>query len=89
MDSNEPEWVEVYRVSSLAEAEVVQSLLQSAGVNSRLRYDATSRVILGPGSVNPWSMVRVCVRPDKRERALEIIEQALDVKGDEEGEQQE
>ncbi len=79
--------MEVHRVSTLAEAEVVQSLLESAGVDSRLRYDATSRVILGPGSVNPWSMVRVCVRREKRELAREIIEEALDAEEDEEGEQ--
>lgn len=90
MDSEESEWVEVHRVPSLAEAEVVQSLLQGAGVESRLRYDATSRVILGPGSVNPWSMVRVWVRPDERELALQIIEEALESEGEaEEGDEPE
>ncbi len=70
-------WVEVLEVSNLAEAEIVKALLESAGIDVRLKYDATSRVILGPGSVNPWSGAHVYVPKSDFETAQQLLDEAL------------
>jgi len=75
---DEEAWMEVHRVPSLSEAEIVKALLESAGIDVRLQYDATSRVILGPGSVNPWSKVTVRVRETEKETARQLLDEALD-----------
>jgi len=76
--NDEMKWVEVFQVASLSEGEIVKALLESAGVKTKLNYDATSGVILGPGSVNPWSKVSIYVKENDKEIAAELIEEAVD-----------
>ena len=68
------QWKELVEVNSLSEARILQALLESASIPARLQYDATSTVILGPGSVNLWSKVGVFVPEDLWERAGELLE---------------
>lgn len=83
---DEETWVEIHRVPSLSEGEIVKALLESAGIEVRLQYDATSRVIFGPGSVNPWSKVAVRVRKSERVTARQLLDEALLEDGDDDDE---
>ena len=83
---DEGNWVEVLEVSNLAEAEIVKALLESAEIDVRLKYDATSRVILGPGSVNPWSGASVYVLESDFKTAQQLLDEALEESSEEESE---
>ena len=83
--SDSIEWKELLEVNSLSEARIVQSLLESASIRARLEYDATSSVILGPGSVNLWSKVTVFVSENDWEGAQELLA-AIEVPEEEEEE---
>ena len=76
-DQTAEKWVEVHRVPTLAEGEIVEAILESAGISSKIEYDATSRVILGPGSMNPWSTAKIWVRESQAEEARRILDEAL------------
>lgn len=83
-NEGERTWVDILQVSNLAEAEVVKALLESASIEVRLEYDATSRVILGPGSVNPFSRATVFVPEKDRSTARQLLDEALEESGEEE-----
>ena len=73
-------WIAVAEVPTLSEARVVVSLLESEGIDVRLDYDPAGSVILGPGSMNPFSGVSVWVPEPAAEKALSVLR---DVPGDE------
>ncbi len=66
-------WIAVAEVATLSEARVVVSLLESEGIDVRLDYDPAGSVILGPGSMNPFSGVSVWVPEPEAEKALRVL----------------
>ena len=70
------EWIRIKEVGNLSEARIVLSLLQSEGIEGRLEYDPAGSVILGPGSVNPWSGVGIWVPERSAELAADVLESA-------------
>ncbi len=70
-------WIAVWEVPNLSEARVVLALLESQGIDARPQYDPAGSVILGPGSVNPWSGVRIWVPEAEVERALALLQEAV------------
>ncbi len=74
----ESPWQLVLTVSTLGEAQIVKSRLEAEGIEAEFNYDATSSVILGPGSVTPWSNVMVFVPADQVEQAAELLDSLKD-----------
>ena len=75
MSSQEQQpWQLLLQVATLGEAQIVKSVLESEGVDVEFTYDATSSIIMGPGSVTPWSHVSIFVPADQMNKAAEVLE---------------